>query len=74
MELQELYILYFNLFLQFNTLFSFLLTVCRLLDFLKHFNVKCFVLILLHQFNDIQGELAILHSNGSPGFSTQGMY
>jgi hypothetical protein len=29
-------------------------------------------LILLHQLNDIQGELTILHSNGSPGFSTQG--
>ena len=36
-ELQETYILSFNLFFHFNTLFSFVLIVCRLLDFLEHF-------------------------------------
>ena len=36
-ELQEPNILSFNLFFQFNTLFSFVLIVCRLLDFLEHF-------------------------------------
>ena len=45
---------------------------CAFCYFLQHLpQVTYFVLILLHQLNDIQGELVILHSNGSPGFSTQ---
>ena len=47
-ELQEPCILSLNKFFQFNALFSFLLIVCRLLDFLEHFVIFFNIFLELH--------------------------